>query len=679
MSSKRKSNESRSRQVKPKSEDIFKWGIEFETHSVVYDESGKVKDKISIWEDGKSTITSEFMDVKKNLHPEPFNECKKNETDNSITPTCLFNLESQLGIFNGFSLDEFNEEYDNFVKNYKTFIENKEIFINGLPYTIFSFKNFNIHTDEAYIDGKLETHGTYRSNKGDFIGYIKELDTLGVAQLTCTFELKYLPNLFKVIAENIWKDPVYFYFEYIYSIVYNESLEFMKLIGIDQTDPDYLTTFGFIIYMVYYWKVYFEKIVLTPIYFKAKFPVKPRTNPAGLYQNMNQNVKDNLKKLSDILELKDFSVDYFLMYSYLYQSIKDLENPKKVYYIKNLRDVPNNFYLLGKLTEEDIRRYEPNVIIEKDIPYFNYKIVKNDKTFEFVFDIGKLILNDKMQIVDTGSPEVFEWTAYSDTISIEFRLFKELIVLSERMAKTKRDKKIAEELVDVDKLNVDQVKEAINLIFSVFIKKVFSSMDHSEYIEIPTNVSEEFDENLYDRAYVEKYGTLKNITSYRDFTDQIRYRFNEFKTFLYKPYIIELLLTPEMIKLFNQDELVEIILNIEKGDFKEEDLLTFQNLLKNTDLDKDTLKSYLNVESIKNNLEIRQRMLYFFPTFEKEEVINPRQEDIFKEVVMLLPKYKLKEIGEYFRQNIPIEEFLQEIDKGVESLKFYIWDKSQDI
>ena len=142
MPPKRKSVESRSRQVKPKSDINFKWGIEFETHSVIYDENGK--DKVPIWEDGKVTITSEMVDIEKNLHPAPFHECKINEKDTTAQGACLFNLESQLGVFNGFSLDEFNEEYDNFVKNYKTFIENKEITINGIPYTIFSFKNFNI-------------------------------------------------------------------------------------------------------------------------------------------------------------------------------------------------------------------------------------------------------------------------------------------------------------------------------------------------------------------------------------------------------------------------------------------------------------------------------------------------------------------------------------------------------
>ena len=102
MPPKRKSVESRSRQVKPKSDINFKWGIEFETHSVIYDENGK--DKVPIWEDGKVTITSEMVDIEKNLHPAPFHECKINEKDTTAQGACLFNLESQLGVFNGFSL-----------------------------------------------------------------------------------------------------------------------------------------------------------------------------------------------------------------------------------------------------------------------------------------------------------------------------------------------------------------------------------------------------------------------------------------------------------------------------------------------------------------------------------------------------------------------------------------------
>ena len=677
MSSKRKSVESRSRQLKPKPNiNInFKWGIEFETHSIIYNENGV--DKVPIWQDGKVSITTELVDIEKNLHPKPFHECKMNESNTDEQGICLFNLESQLGVFQGFSLDEFNEEYDNFVKNYKTFIENKEITINGLPYTIFSFKNFNEPSNDAYVDGKLETHGTYKSNKNDFIGYVKELDTLGVVQITSTFDIQYLPNLFKVMAENIWKDPVYFYFEYIYSIVYNESLEFMKLINIDDSDPDYLATFGFIIYMVYYWKVLFEKIVLTDIYFKAKFPIKPRTNPAGLYQNMNQNVKDNLKKLSDILELKYFTEETLTIYTYLYNSLKKLENPERVYYIKNLRNVPNNFYLLGKLTEEEIKNYDPNVIIEKDVPYFYYKI---NKTLDFSFTIGELYFNDSMNIVDNaGSPEVFEWATSDTTISIEFRLFKELIVLSERLATTKRDKKIAEELIDTERLNIDQVKESIKLIFSVFIKKVFSKIDHTKYIEIPEHVSDEFDKILYDKAYFEKYGVLKNIKSYNDFVTQLKEHFDKFKKELHRPTIIDLLLTPEMAKSFTQQELVEIILNIEKGNFKDEDLTTFQHILSNPQLEKDTLKLYLDADKIKQNLELRQKMLYFFPTFEKEEIITERQEEIFKEVIMNTPIDKLKQIGEYFRQNVPLQEFLEEIDKGERSLRLYIWDKTRHL
>ena len=670
MPPKRKSVESRSRQVKPKSDINFKWGIEFETHSVIYDENGK--DKVPIWEDGKVTITSEMVDIEKNLHPAPFHECKINEKDTTAQGACLFNLESQLGVFNGFSLDEFNEEYDNFVKNYKTFIENKEITINGIPYTIFSFKNFNLQSNDAYIDGKLETPGTYKTDKNDFIGYVKELDTLGVAQMTSTFELQYLPNLFKVIAENIWKDPIYFYFEYVYSVTYNESLEFMKLIGIEQTDPDYLTTFGFIIYMVYYWKVFFEKIVLKEVYFKAKFPVKPRTNPAGLYQNMNQNVKDNLKKLKNILELKQFSEITLTYYTYLYHSLKHLQNPEKVYYIKNLGSVPNNFYLLGKLTEDDLKKMYPNVIIEKDVPFFNYFF---DENLNFIFDIGELYLyidNNNMELRYTGSTEVLEWTASGDNISIEFRLFKELIVLSERIATTKRDKIIAEKLVDVDRLNIDEIKESIQLIFSTFIKKVFGTMDHTKYIEMPSHVSEEFDEKLYDKAYFEKYGVLKDVKSYSDFVNQLIDRFNEFKTALNKPVIVDLLLTPEIKQSFTHQELVDITVNIDKGNFKEEELLTFQNILKNAQLDKETLKSYLDAEKIKQNLELRQKMLYFFPTFEKEEIISEKQEEIFQEVIMFIPIDKLKKIGEFFRINIPTEDLLKEIDKGVDSFRLYI-------
>ena len=674
MPPKRKSVESRSRQLKPRPNINFQWGIEFETHSIIMNENGK--DKVSIWEDGKSTITSEWVDINKNLHPAPFHECKINETDTSSNPGCLFNLESQLGIFNGLSLDEFNEEYDKFSKEYKTFIENKEITINGLPYKIFSFKHFDNESLDAYVDGKLETHGSYKTNKNDFIGYVKELDTLGVAQMTCTFELCYLPNLFKLMAENIMKDPVYFYFEYIYSLVYNESLEFMKLMGMDHSDSDYLTTFGFIIYMVYFWKVYFEKIV-SDVYFKAKFPIKPRTNPAGLYQNMNQNVKNNLQKLADILELKKFSQDTLPIYIYLYESIKELDHPIKAYYIKNLKNSPNNFYLFHEdLTEDIIKQYEPDVEIEKDVPFFYFIYEKNQMTSQ----ISTLFLEDNM-IKDTmATIEVFEWMADKDNISIEFRLFKELIVLSDRMATTKKDKKIGEELVDVERLNIDQVKQAINLIFSVFIKDIFKPMDHTDSIKVDEYAYEEYDKDLYDLEYVKKYGKLQGITSYHDFVDKINKRFDDFKKLLHEPTIIELLLSPEIKEMFTQKELFELTLEVEKGNFKNEELLEFQNILNNAVidnpmLDKESIKSYLNVEQIKNNLELKRKMLYFFPDFDKVEIFTEKQEEIFKEVIMLLPNDKIQKIGEYFRTNIPKEDLLAKIDEGPVALQIYIWNQ----
>ena len=277
-----------------------------------------------------------------------------------------------------------------------------------------------------------------------------------------------------------------------------------------------------------------------------------------------------------------------------------------------------------------------------------------------------------MELRYTGSTEVLEWTASGDNISIEFRLFKELIVLSERIATTKRDKIIAEKLVDVDRLNIDEIKESIQLIFSTFIKKVFGTMDHTKYIEMPSHVNEEFDEKLYDKAYFEKYGVLKDVKSYSDFVNQLIDRFNEFKTALNKPVIVDLLLTPEIKQSFTHQELVDITVNIDKGNFKEEELLTFQNILKNAQLDKETLKSYLDAEKIKQNLELRQKMLYFFPTFEKEEIISEKQEEIFQEVIMFIPIDKLKKIGEFFRINIPTEDLLKEIDKGVDSFRLYI-------
>ena len=452
----------------------FLWGCEFETRLLF---TGKFKNKQPIISHGKRIITSELVDINRYIHAGKIEECPSDHKD------CLFNLEVQYGVYTG-DTQEFSQDYENFKNMITSAISERKIKIDKKEYDIFTFVDNsnqrckNLFKTSPYSEDPEE--GCYRSLKYEdkWTGYTEtlEADLTGIPQLTCTFKLKFLPNLFKNLSIHINKSPIDFMFFYVYQMSYNIAL---KLVKDTYKDADYLTTFGFMIYLVYYCLV-LTQANAPKAYLKAWFPIKPRTNIGILYSKLSVKCQENIINIYHSMKpLKDNIPAYFYP-EFILQILKSLLTPDaepSVYYIKGLADVPPNFYTLDKsIKTEDLLAQGASVTL---VPFY-YCHPKPDGSGCKKPDIK----------YPESYVEIWEWMTDDDSISIEFRNFEELARVCLRVIyiydRESDDYNFLSKSIYDDRFLLSNLERAIKLIFDNFFRNVFTDTtikEHSSYLE----------------------------------------------------------------------------------------------------------------------------------------------------------------------------------------------------
>jgi len=375
----------------------------------------------------------------------------------------FYNIEYQLGVFD-------NKGYDAFVKTLNEFIgvinnvtTTKKISVNGKEYDVEFF-----NTEESKFNEPNDT---------------------GVVQMTTTFQIKFLPNLFKLMSKFVNLSPLDFFNGHIYTTSYNETLWLLNSSKVDKSNiDDYFSTFGFMLYIVYYWKIRTETHFASPEkipYLKGWFPIKPRTNFATLYENLSQHVKTEIRKILEYLinRLQYMQTNYLNNVILMLHDILKLDKYKtsliKFYYIKNLPEVPDGFYYLEGCTYDDIKASFPDVDIK--IKKFIGQYPRNYVTNILSFDGQKY----------SGIPDqVIEWPAEDDKCSLEFRIWKEIVRVTDRILfkKTKDyqnpDYQKLVSILPKDRIDAEDFKFSSPLVYHYFFPKIFTSLDKHDTVDL---------------------------------------------------------------------------------------------------------------------------------------------------------------------------------------------------
>jgi hypothetical protein len=483
---------------------LFQVGFEFETRDSI-GTTDKIVEKMSEKIKGSDNVTKslEFIEPYK-YRDFPM----KPEADIN-----LFNVEYQFGVFDNLTFDQsiFEKEFDILKGQIKSIVDTKNINVNGKDYGV------------SFID----THKKCFTDPDD----------TGVIQMTTTFQLRFLPNLFRLMSTFISLSPLDFFNGFIYTTSYNETLYLLNSSGVEKDD----TLFGFMLYIVYYWKITFETKLDKRTYFKAFFPIKPRTNLATLYENMSPSNKLNIveickhliarpRQLKIMQKIQKINKNIYLFF--VLKTLHSLIYPPepKHYYIKNLPEISDGFYHLEGCTEEMIKAV-PGVVIEKkpfymcELDLYTYNI-----DLDHVDDLGALDCkeHDNKLVFDgnkyVGTPfEVCEWPAVGDNISMEFRIWSEIVCVTERIAKEENDMENYEKLSDIlykERLTIDDFEVCTRLLFKYFIPRIFKE-EPNPFVEISFLTKSKLDikidgvtytKSLYYNYLIDKYKNLRNIS-----------------------------------------------------------------------------------------------------------------------------------------------------------------------
>jgi hypothetical protein len=434
--------------------EFLQFGFEFETRNFIKTESySKIIEKNQMKINDFTNFSLEYIPSEKLKSFSP-------EITRGLN---LYNIEYQLGVFDNKGYDAFGKTLNEFIGVINDVTTTKKISVNGKEYDV---EFFNIEESK-----------------------FNEPNDTGVVQMTTTFQIKFLPNLFKLMSRFVNLSPLDFFNGHIYTTSYNETLCLLNSSKVDKSNiDDYFSTFGFMLYIVYYWKIRTETHFASPEetpYLKAWFPVKPRTNFATLYENLSQHVKTEILKILKYLinSLKYIQTNYLNNVMLMLHDILKLDKYKtsliKFYYIKNLPEVPDGFYYLEGCTYDDIKASFPDVDIK--IKKFIGQYPRNYVTNILSFDGQKY----------SGIPdEVIEWPAEDDKCSLEFRIWKEIVRVTDRilLKKTKDDQyPNYQKLVSIlakDRIDAEDFKFSSTLVYHYFFPKIFTSLDKHDTVDL---------------------------------------------------------------------------------------------------------------------------------------------------------------------------------------------------
>ena len=484
----------------------MKWGIEFETRLIINDDK-RLKNKNPIWTNGKQMITSEVVDINRNIHDGKIEECPAKHE-------CLFNLEAIFGVYEGNTI-EFSKDFNDLQKKFmESFANHKIVTDDKTEYDMFnvvlgSDTCQNLFKNNPYPDSRVE--GCYDSKiKDKFAGYTKldpDEKLTGTPQMTTTFKLEYLPNLFKMFAIQIGKSPLDFMTFYLYQMSYNIALLLVK--DIDK-DEHYLTTFGFMIYVVYYCLVICEQGHGPEVYLKSYFPIKPRTNIGILYSKVSEKCKHNIRLIQSVVNAQEYEDKKYFYPVYIKTILHSLVHPeprKPVYYIENHPNYPSNFHTLG--TGFKLKNFEKIGAVVTEVPFYYCDPAP-----------------DNCKNPDISYPkhhvEIWEWMTEDDSISVEFRKFDDLTrVCLRTYNKGTAAYKFLADVIYNDRFLYKDLDRTVKYLFTNVFRPMFD-ITIEEHLETLEYVSEkEFILKIDDIEYTEAYYRDRFIDKYKMTYEQL--------------------------------------------------------------------------------------------------------------------------------------------------------------
>ena len=451
----------------------FTWGVEFETNLIYHDKNGK--NRQTLWEKDKLKITSETWDVK--LHSANPGDGKYwingiPEEDSKG----LYNLEAQIGVFNGFSLSDFDENVQKMDKKLKDSITKKRFKTeDGTKFKLFGYDN-TFSPDGLFLDLQSTMPGAYPDGT-NWVGYrenITQNDIVGKPQLTMALPISSIPVLFSVL-ENYY--PEEFRTDY--------ATEISKRAGFKDN-----TLYGFVLYLCHYYGRYlqFMKNKDAHHYFKTVFWLKPRTNPSSLYSSLTKSQQSKFLSLMSLsLSNRSEDTDEFRKYidyiQTIIRQIKSSLSTKDCLYSSGIPGINNSLYHYDKESIEMFFAMEnhPDQLF-RELPCVD--------PYEHADDMDKDPLptlssdeNGEEFFSSSNFTSVWEWRSTGKgEVVYEFRDLQDLFSIA-LDGQGDLNEPIYRMFFETDMYTPSQLSEMMRIIFNSFFRYIFSDVKEKKEIK----------------------------------------------------------------------------------------------------------------------------------------------------------------------------------------------------
>ena len=444
---------------------VFYWGLEYETSLLIHDKNG-FNSKV-VWQDDMVKLTSEVFDKDhtdmSTSHPGYWDNGKKSDR---LNQRGMYIIESQIGVFSGFELTACYKNLNVLEQKLTEMIAHQCLiydYTHLQSFPVFTYVSPS-HEDDVddtdyFLDYTLHIPGLYILNT-TYFGYravnSSDNDRTGVPQLTCSFELKYVPVLLAVLANYTRLEEN--------KKAYQTIIEYTH--GLSIHDPD---THAFIMYLIDYYVMYLQYDPNDKEnYFKSFFDIKPRTNPASLYAILSSDTRVQIQTIHDTLSIKPDPSD---IDRYLVDIISHLQSTMCVYIgnpihkkiLPGLYTYDSDDVVLVDAIETNVNKYD----IE-DAPCVNMP----DPLMKNIKQLPILTYDEESDRFKGGFPiDVWEWNVKQGLVTVELRDFNDLVHMS-MLIMTEHG---YESDCSIDGMDIDipTFKHGLDLIFRFFFPTVF--------------------------------------------------------------------------------------------------------------------------------------------------------------------------------------------------------------
>jgi hypothetical protein len=452
---------------------VFYWGLEYETSLLLYDPNG-FNSKV-VWQDKKVKLTCEvFEKIHGDMTTQETGYWDSGKRSHQLNQRGMFIIESQIGLFSGFDVKSCFTQLHVLEQKLKEMMAYQRLIYNYQHFKSFPVFTYGYTVDEDvdtdyFLDYSMRKPGlyilddTHPESEFSYFGYravdVNKNDVSGVPQLTCSFDLKYFPLLIETMSKYTRLEQN--------KESYRIMLDYTHRLSIPDTHAR-----AFILYLVDYFVMYLHYDPSDKEnYFKTFYDVKPRTNPAALYETLSATSKRHIQSLRESLDARS-DLD-----RYLVAILGQLTTTECVYIGKPIdKKILPGLYTYDASSEELVEAIETNVdrYEIEDAPCVNMP----DPLGKNIKRLPSLSLHDDTGKFNAGFPiDLWEWNVKNKEhprtcmVSIELRDFNDLVHMSIQIMKEHgRDTDYRTERMDMD---IQTFKKGLDLVFKFFFPTVF--------------------------------------------------------------------------------------------------------------------------------------------------------------------------------------------------------------